>query len=82
MKSLLERKKYHGYTPYTFSSDCDPGFGGADPAFGGADRIFQQAVPGAKGQLHTRISGASHCLQEDKGPELAQIIVDFLAHSS
>ena len=57
-------------------------FSDADPAFGGADRVFQQAVPGAKGQPHTIIHGAGHSLQEDTGPELARVIVDFLARTA
>ena len=59
-------------------------FSDADRAFkaAGADKIFQETVPGAKGQLHTTIVGAGHFLQEEKGPEFAQIIVDFLAHTS
>jgi haloalkane dehalogenase len=59
-------------------------FSDADRAFkaAGADKIFQQFVPGAKGQLHTTITGAGHFLQEEKGPELAQAIVDFLARTS
>ena len=48
----------------------------------GADRIFQEIVPGTKGQPHTTIVGAGHFLQEEKGPEFAQIIVDFLARTS
>lgn len=48
----------------------------------GADLIFQEAVPGAKGQPHTTIGGAGHFLQEEKGPEFAQIIVDFLARTA
>jgi haloalkane dehalogenase len=36
-------------------------------------------VPGTKGQPHTTIEGAGHFLQEDKGEELAKVIVDFIA---
>lgn len=56
-------------------------FGEADRAFKaqGADQIFQQVVPGAKGQPHATITGAGHFLQEDKGLEFARLIVDFLA---
>jgi haloalkane dehalogenase len=35
-------------------------------------------IPGAKDQPHTIIKGAGHFLQEDKGEELAGIIVDFI----
>ena len=58
-------------------------FGERDQAFKaqGADSVFQESVPGAKGQPHTTIVGAGHFLQEEKGPEFAQIIVDFLART-
>jgi len=35
--------------------------------------------PGAQGQPHTTIAGAGHFLQEDKGPELARVVADFVA---
>jgi len=35
-------------------------------------------VPGTQGQPHTTIIGAGHFLQEDKGEELARVVVDFL----
>jgi len=54
-------------------------FSDSDPITRGLDRIFQEGIPGAKGQPHTTIIGAAHFLQEDKGPELAHIIVDFIA---
>jgi haloalkane dehalogenase len=59
-------------------------FSEGDQAFKaqGADQIFQEIVPGAKGQPHTTIGGAGHFLQEEKGPEFARIIVDFLARTA
>lgn len=57
-------------------------FSDSDSAFKGGDLIFQREVPGAQGQPHTTITGAGHFLQEDKGPELAHIIVDFLARTA
>lgn len=53
-------------------------FSDSDPIMRGGDRAFQTMVPGAKGQPHTTIVGAGHFLQEDKGEELARVIVDFL----
>lgn len=53
-------------------------FSDGDPIMRGADRIFQRAVPGAKGQPHTTIKDAGHFLQEDKGEELADVIVDWM----
>ena len=54
-------------------------FSDQDAVTRGGDRYFQTHVPGAKGQPHTTIVGAGHFLQEDKGPELAGVIVNFLA---
>ena len=54
-------------------------FSDQDPITRGGDRIFQERVPGAKGQRHTTISGGGHFLQEDKGDELARIIVEFIS---
>lgn len=54
-------------------------FSDSDPIMRGGDRVFQKLIPGAKGQPHTTIVGAGHFLQEDKGEELAQVVVDFMA---
>lgn len=54
-------------------------FSDLDPITKGGDAPFLAKVPGTKGQRHTTIEGASHFLQEDKGPELAAVIVDFIA---
>lgn len=53
-------------------------FSDSDPITKGGDRIFQRLIPGAKGQPHTTIAGAGHFLQEDKGEELAGVVVNFL----
>ena len=49
-----------------------------DPITRGADQPFRELVPGAKDQPHTTIEGARHFLQEDKGEELARVVVDFV----
>jgi len=49
-----------------------------DPITRGADRPFLERVPGCMGQPHTTITGAGHMLQEDRGTELAQVVVDWL----
>ncbi len=54
-------------------------FSDSDPVTRGADRLFRQVIPGAKDQPHMTIVGAGHFLQEDKGEELAQVVVDFMA---
>jgi haloalkane dehalogenase len=56
-------------------------FSDSDPIMRGGERIFQRVIPGAKGQPHTTIVGAGHFLQEDKGEELARVVVDFIAGS-
>ena len=56
-------------------------FSDGDPITRGGDATFQARVPGAKGQPHTTIPGAGHFLQEDRGAELARVVVDFIAAS-
>ncbi|HEV7235402.1 MAG TPA: haloalkane dehalogenase, partial [Ktedonobacteraceae bacterium] len=54
-------------------------FSDSDPVTHGGERVFQKLVPGAQGQPHTIITGAGHFLQEDKGEELAHVVVDFMS---
>jgi len=54
-------------------------FSDSDPITRGGDRPFHSRVPGTMGQPHTTIEGAGHFLQEDKGAELAQVVVDWVA---
>jgi haloalkane dehalogenase len=49
-----------------------------DPITRGADKPFLERVPGTIGQPHTVIEGGGHFLQEDRGPELAGVIVSWL----
>ena len=53
-------------------------FSDSDPITKGADRPLRELVPGTAGQPHTTIEGGGHFLQEDRGPELARVIVDFV----
>jgi haloalkane dehalogenase len=53
-------------------------FGDSDAITRGGDRYFQATIPGAQGQPHTILEGAGHFLQEDKGPELARVIINFM----
>jgi haloalkane dehalogenase len=53
-------------------------FGDSDAITAGADKRMREVIPGAKGQDHTTIVGGGHFIQEDKGPELAKVIVDFV----
>ena len=55
-------------------------FSDSDPITKGGERAFLNGrVKGAEGQPHTTIEGGGHFLQEDRGPELAKVIVDFIA---
>ena len=53
-------------------------FSDGDPITHGGEKPFQRLVPGAKDQPHVTIHEAGHFLQEDKGVELAKVIIDFM----
>jgi haloalkane dehalogenase len=53
-------------------------FGAEDKIFGGAAKVLQAKIPGAAGQPHAMLPGASHFLQEDAGEELGRRVVDFI----
>ncbi len=53
-------------------------FSNRDPITRGLDKAFVERVPGAKDQPHTNIKNAGHFLQEEKGPELASVVIDFV----
>jgi haloalkane dehalogenase len=53
-------------------------FSDGDAITRGLERAFQRRVPGAAGQPHTIIRGAGHFLQEDRGEELARVVVDWM----
>jgi haloalkane dehalogenase len=57
-------------------------FSDGDPITRGADRRFKERVPGARGPAHTTIEGGGHFLQEDRGTELARVLIDFIATTS
>jgi haloalkane dehalogenase len=57
-------------------------FSDQDPITKGGERVFLREVPGAQGQPHVTIEGGGHFLQEDRGPELAAVLVDFVARTS
>ena len=54
-------------------------FSDRDPITAGAEVAFQRLVRGAKGRDHVTIENAGHFVQEDKGPELARVVLDFIA---
>jgi haloalkane dehalogenase len=53
-------------------------FSNRDPITRGGERPFQERVPGAKDVEHVKIRNAGHFLQEDKGEELAGVLVEFI----
>ena len=57
-------------------------FSDKDPISAGADRHFRERIPGAAGLEHPTIAGGGHFLQEDCGPELADVVNAFIASSS
>ena len=56
-------------------------FSDSDPITKGGEKPFQKMVKGAQNQKHQVINGAGHFLQEDKGPEIAEIMIDFIRTS-
>jgi haloalkane dehalogenase len=54
-------------------------FSDGDPITAGGDAPFRRLVRGAQGQPHTTIEGAGHFVQEDKGEELARVVLGWLA---
>jgi haloalkane dehalogenase len=57
-------------------------FSDGDPVTKGGDLLLRERIPGAKGQPHRTITGAGHFLQEDKGEELAEVVLDFIASTT
>ena len=57
-------------------------FSDKDPITRGGDRVWQQHVPGARAQQHVTIEGAGHFLQEDRGEELAKVLIEFINSDS
>ena len=52
-------------------------FSNRDPITRGGQKVWQEIVPGARKLEHVKIRNAGHFLQEDKGPELAEILIAF-----
>lgn len=54
-------------------------FSDRDPVTTGGEKMFQRRIPGAAAQPHVTIADAGHFLQEDAGPQLADLLVSFIA---
>ena len=57
-------------------------FSDQDPITKGADHVLRAQIPGCEGQPHTVIAGGGHFLQEDRGEQLADVVVDFIRATS
>ena len=53
-------------------------FGADDPITLGAERFLQALIPGAAGRDHLVLDKAGHFLQEDRGEDIARLVVDFI----
>jgi len=53
-------------------------FSDKDPITGGGDKFFRSLIPTAKDQPEIVIKDAGHFLQEEKGEEISQHILDFI----
>ena len=53
-------------------------FSNRDPITRGGQKVWQEIVPGARKLEHVKIRNAGHFLQEDKGPELAEVLIWFI----
>jgi len=57
-------------------------FSDGDPITRGGEVEFQRRMPGAKKSAHVTIKGAGHFLQETHGPELAALMLRFMASTN
>lgn len=53
-------------------------FSDSDPMTRDAEPVLRTRIPGARDQPRVTITQAGHFLQEDKGRELANVVVDFI----
>ena len=56
-------------------------FSDKDPITGGGDKFFRSLIPTAKDQPEIIIKDTGHFLQEEKGEEISQHILDFISRT-
>lgn len=54
-------------------------FSDGDPGTAGWAEVLRERVPGAQGPPHVTIEGAGHFLQEDRGAELADVVLQVVS---
>ena len=62
----------------TFTKPWLCAFSDKDPITHGGEKMFLREIPGTADQPHTTIEGGGHFLQEDRGPEFAEVIATFM----
>lgn len=53
-------------------------FSDQDPITKGGEKVIQKLVPGTTGRKHTIIENGGHFLQEDKGEDIAKLVIAFI----
>ena len=53
-------------------------FGDSDPVTAGGDVVWQDSVPGARGQPHVTVENASHFIQEDQPERLVELMIALI----
>lgn len=66
----------------TFTKPFLCAFSDRDPITAGNHRALQRDIPGCADQAHTTIEGGGHFLQEDRGSQLAAVVVEFVRATS
>ncbi|MFC1922543.1 haloalkane dehalogenase [Chloroflexota bacterium] len=56
-------------------------FSDSDPIMKGGDKFFRELIPSAADQPEVVIESADHFLQEEKGEQIAQYILEFVART-
>lgn len=53
-------------------------FGDSDPVTSGGEVVWQETVPGARGEPHVIVKGGAHFIQEDQPEELVRLLTNFI----